>query len=173
MTRNRAERRPRLEREALFASRTLVDRMRALYRELERRTDAPITMHRALVCVGNEPGISASGLAAALGMQRPAISHVLKGLAERGWIERRREDSDQRSVRLYITARGRKVLGATAGRAAGTLQRSVRKLSDDALAGLATGLQALLDHLPQTSPERVAHGRRASGRAATLRRRAS
>ncbi len=173
MTQNRAERRPRLEREALFASRTLVDRMRALYRELERRTDAPITMHRALVCVGNEPGISASGLAAALGMQRPAISHVLKGLAERGWIERRREDSDQRSVRLYVTSNGRRVLGATAGRAAGTLQRSVRKLSDDALAGLTAGLGALLNHLPEASPNSAMLERRTARRASRLRRRRS
>lgn len=173
MIRNRAERRPRLERQALFASRTLVDRMHSLYRELERRTDAPITMHRALVCVGNEPGISASGLAKALGMQRPAISHVLKGLAERGWIERRREDSDQRSVRLYVTANGRKVLGATAGRASGTLQRSVRRLSDEALAGLAAGLQALLEHLPETSRTTPVRRRRTSGHAATMRRGAS
>jgi DNA-binding MarR family transcriptional regulator len=173
MIRNRAERRPRLERTALFASRTLVDRMRTLYRELERRTDAPITMHRALVCVGNEPGISASGLADALGMQRPAVSHVLKGLAERGWIERKREDSDQRSVRLYVTAHGRRVLGATAGRAAGTLQRSVRKLSDDALAGLAAGLEALLDHLPETSPIMAVRRRRTARQAPRSRRRAS
>jgi len=159
-----ADSRPQLERLALFASRTLVDRMRTLYRELERQTDAPITMHRALDCIGGEPGISASKLADALGMQRPAVSHVLKGLAERGWIERKRQDNDQRSVRLYINAAGRAILSATSGRAAGTLQRSVRRLSDDALAGLAAGLEALLEHLPQASPSRAAPQRRNTAR---------
>jgi DNA-binding MarR family transcriptional regulator len=156
--------RPQLERLALFASRTLVDRMRTLYRELERQTDAPISMHRALACIGNEPGISASRLADALGMQRPAVSHVLRGLAERGWIERKRQHEDQRSVRLYATAAGRGILGATSGRAAGTLQRSVRRLSDDALTGLALGLQALLEHLPDTSPSRASPRHRNTGR---------
>jgi DNA-binding MarR family transcriptional regulator len=166
--------RPQLERLALFASRTLVDRMRALYRELERQTNAPITMHRALTCIGNEPGISASNLADALGMQRPAVSHVLKGLAERGWIQRKRQHDDQRSVRLYVTTAGRAILGATAGRASGTLQRSVRRLSDDALAGLTTGLQALLEHLPDTSATRGKPQSRidARGRAPTIRRQA-
>lgn len=152
--------RAQLERQALLASRTLVDRMRTLYRELERQTDAPITMHRALACIGNEPGISASRLATALGMQRPAVSHVLRSLAERGWVERERQDDDQRSVRLFVTAAGRGILSATAGRASGTLQRSVRRLSDDALAGLAAGLQELLEHLPETSPAAVTTRRR-------------
>ncbi|HEY4645365.1 MAG TPA: MarR family transcriptional regulator [Steroidobacteraceae bacterium] len=162
--RDDADSRPQLERLALFASRTLVDRMRTLYRELERQTDAPITMHRALACIGNEPGISASRLADALGMQRPAVSHVLKGLAERRWIERKRQHDDQRSVRLYVTAAGKAILGATAGRASGTLQRSVRRLSDEALAGLALGLQALLEHLPDTALSRAMPQRRNTGR---------
>jgi len=162
--RDDADSRPQLERLALFASRTLVDRVRTLYRELERQTDAPITMYRALVCIGNEPGISASKLADALGMQRPAMSHVLKGLAERGWIERKRQDNDQRSVRIYINAAGRGILSATSGRAVGTLQRSVRRLSDDALAGLAAGLEALLEHLPHASPSRAAPQRRNTAR---------
>lgn len=141
-------RRAEFERAALLAARTLVDHMRALYRELERMTDAPITMHRALNCIGEQPGVTASGLALALGMQRPAVSHVLRGLAARGWVERRRHDADQRSVRLHVTAPGQQILNKTGGRAVGTLQRSVRRLSLEQLKGLGAGLEALLAHLP-------------------------
>lgn len=155
--------RRQLERSALLAARTLVDRMRTLYRELERRTDAPITLHRALNCIAESPGMTASNLATALGMQRPAVSHALKGLAGRGWIERRRHDADQRSVRLHVTARGQQVLGATAGRAVGTLQRCVRTLSAPQLRGLAAGLEAVLLNLPPPPPiKRVRRYRRAS-----------
>lgn len=149
-----------LERDALLSARALVDRMRALYRELERMTDAPITVHRALTCIGEEPGIPASRLATRLGMQRPAVSHVLKGLVARGWIERRRHEGDQRSVQIHPTADGLQILRMTSGRAVGTLQRAVRALSARELRQLADGLAALLVRLPdpQTShaPARAA-----------------
>jgi DNA-binding MarR family transcriptional regulator len=141
-----------LERDALLSARALVDRMRTLYRELERMTDAPITVHRALACIGEDPGIPASRLATRLGMQRPAVSHVLKGLAARGWIERRRHEGDQRSVQIHPTADGQQILRATSGRAVGTLQRAVRGLGARQLQQLADGLAALLARLPDAQP---------------------
>ena len=156
--------RERLEQRALLATRSLVDRMRALYRELERLTGAPIVVHRALACLGEEPGITASRLALALGMQRPALSHVLRGLVERGWVERVRSEFDQRSVRIYLTAAGRHVVGATAGRAVGALQRAVRRLSNGGLEGLATGVEELLPYLPEPSASRQPGPRRSARR---------
>jgi len=141
-----------LERDALLSARALVDRMRTLYRELERMTDAPITVHRALTCIGEEPGIPASRLATRLGMQRPAVSHVLKGLVARGWIERRRHEGDQRSVQIHPTSEGLQILRVTSGRAVGTLQRAVRGLSAPELRQLAGGLAALLVRLPDAQP---------------------
>jgi MarR family transcriptional regulator, organic hydroperoxide resistance regulator len=146
------EAREALESKALVAARALVDRMRTLYRELERMTDAPITLHRALVCIGNEPGLTASKLAAMLAMQRPAVSHVLKSLVARGWIERRRSEDDQRAVRVYPTAAGKQLLQATAGRAVGTLQRAVCNLSTRDLERLTEGIEAVLQHLPEPTP---------------------
>ena len=147
-----AQSRDALEKRALLASRALVDRMRTLYRELERMTGAPITLHRALVCIGNEPGLPASRLAARLGMTRPAVSQTLKTLTTRGWIERRRSDTDQRAVQIHCTSAGRQILQATAGRAVVTLQRAVCNLSDAHLAHLAAGVERLLEELPEPSP---------------------
>jgi DNA-binding MarR family transcriptional regulator len=148
-----------LEIEALLSARALVDRMRELYRELERMTEAPITVHRALTCIGEDPGLAASQLAVRLGMQRPAVSHVLKGLVARGWIERRRHEGDQRSVRIHPTAEGLQILRATAGRAVGTLQRAVRGLNHTELQQLATGLASLLRRLPESSNVGAGAGR--------------
>jgi hypothetical protein len=67
-----------LQRQAVIATRSLVDRMRRLYRELEQLTGAPITLHRATLCIGEEPGLAASDLARRLGMKRPAVSQVLR-----------------------------------------------------------------------------------------------
>jgi len=146
------EAREALENAALVAARALIDRMRALYRELERMTGAPITLHRALVCIGNDPGLTASKLAATLGMRRPAVSRVLKSLVARGWIERRRSEDDQRAVRVYPTSAGKQLLHATAGRAVGTLQRAVCNLSTRDLERLTEGIEAVLQHLPEPTP---------------------
>lgn len=160
-----AARRLEFEQRALFAARALVDRMRALYRELEQLTGAPISMHRALNGIGAEPGIQASRLAAALGMQRPAISHLLRGMVERGWIERVRAESDQRAVRIYLTAAGERMLKLTAGRAAGILQRSVRALPDADVERLALALPPLVQQLPAGSRSGSAAPARRRGRA--------
>lgn len=144
-----------LERQALLCARALVDQMRAYYRELEQLTSAPISMHRALNAIGANPGLQASQLAIALGMQRPAISQVLKGLVERGWVERVRVESDQRAVRLFLTSGGGKMLQATAGRAVGRLQRAINSLSDEHVRQLADALPALLQRLPARPGQRL------------------
>jgi DNA-binding MarR family transcriptional regulator len=140
---------------ALIAARAFLDEMRTRYRELEKRTGASITMHRVLACVAEEPGVSASRLANALGMKRPALSHLLKGLAERGWIERRRTPADQRTVQVHLSPAGRLVVAATAGRAVGTLQRAIANLSGPEVAALSSGLAALLRELPPPHAEDV------------------
>ncbi len=149
---NNTAARAALERRALLAARELVDRMRSLYRELEQLTGAPIGLHRALVCIGDEPGLTASRLAARLGMRRPAVSQTLKSLTLRGWIERRRSDLDQRAVQIHPTAAGRQVLRATAGRATFTLQRAVCQLPQGQLEQLAGSVELLLGLLPASGP---------------------
>lgn len=148
------------ERSALLATRAFIDDMRARYRELERETGASISMHRALSCVAVEPGISASALALALGMKRPALSHLLKALVEKGWLDRTRPRSDQRAVQLRLTAAGAQVVEATAGRSVGTLQRAVARLSDAEVTALARGLAGLLRELP--APQRIPARRQGS-----------
>jgi len=138
-----------LDSRALHAARMLVDRMRRLYRDLERTTGAPIALNRALVCIANDPGMPASRLAFELGLQASAVSHILRALVERGWAERNRDPADQRSVRLDLTAAGREVLQASSGKALGTMQRAVRSLSIDEVAGLIAGLEALLLRIPE------------------------
>ena len=146
----RTPRRAVREHRALLAARALVDRMRGLYRELEQLTGAPIGLHRALNVIGAAPGIQASRLAQALGMQRPAVSQLLRGMVARGWIERRRGEPDQRAVQIHLTASGRRMLKVTVGRAIGILQRAVATLDDADVERLAESLPRLLQHLPET-----------------------
>jgi DNA-binding MarR family transcriptional regulator len=148
-----------IEQSALMRARELVDRMRSLYRELEVATGAPVVMHRALAIIAAEPGIPASHLAAALGLQRSTMSHVLKALSLKKWVERRRSDEDARSVRVHVTAAGRSVLNATAGRVSGVLQRAVRQIDEQQLQQLDQSLEVLLRHIGPFRPVVVKNGR--------------
>ena len=144
-------RRAALENRALLAARELIDRMRSLYRELEQLTGAPIGLHRALVCIGDEPGLPPSRLAMRLGMQRPAVSQLLKSLTMRGWIERQRSELDQRAIQIHPTAAGRQILRATAGRAVFVLQRAVCQLPQAELENLTSSVELLLTLLPESN----------------------
>lgn len=146
-TRHGVSDRAELEAQALLAARDLVDHMRIVYRDLERLSGAPISMHRALHAIDAEPGLQASKFAAALGMQRPAASHLLRALVGRGWIRRGRTQSDQRAVQIHLTAAGQRMLKLTSGHTAGVLQRSMRALDDVDVERLARALPLLVQEL--------------------------
>jgi MarR family transcriptional regulator, lower aerobic nicotinate degradation pathway regulator len=56
-----------------------------------------------------EPGIDQVGLAARLGIDRNNTSVILKEMEERGLVERRVNDVDQRARLLHLTPRGEKL----------------------------------------------------------------
>jgi len=157
----------------LAAARALVERVARLHADLERTTGAPIAMLRVLVCIEREPGVRVSRVATLLAMKGPALSHVLRGLVQRGWISRDRSPQDERVVELHLTSAGRRVLRATSGRAVGILQRAVERLPAAALPSLADGLESLILQLPPMpdTPSTAAVPRRTqTGRPRRLRR---
>lgn len=153
------EQRLEVQQAALLLARSLVDRTRSLYRELEYSTGAPVQAHRALALIADSPGIQSSHLAASLGMERSALSHLLRTLSEQGWIERRRESHDQRSVHLHVTRAGHDMVGATAGRMVGVLQNAVQQLDDSHLLELESALRALMQHIEIPAPVSVSSKR--------------
>jgi DNA-binding MarR family transcriptional regulator len=55
-------------------------------------------------------GRSQRALADELGLPGSRVVNLVDTLEERGWLERRTDESDRRARRLYLTARGRRVL---------------------------------------------------------------
>ena len=54
-----------------------------------------------------EDGLSQRDLAEALHITPPTASNTLQRMERDGWIERRRDDADQRIVRVYLTEKAR------------------------------------------------------------------
>jgi len=140
----------------LLSARLFADSMRALYVELEELTDAPVSMHRALNVIAMDSGLPASRLAERLGMRRPALSQLLRGLVTRGWVARQRAETDQRVVRIYLTPAGQRLVKSTSGRAVSMLQRAVRGLSVADLERLAKSVPVLVEQLPKRASRRRA-----------------
>jgi DNA-binding MarR family transcriptional regulator len=63
----------------------------------------------ALFQLWQEEGISQSALAQALHITPPTATNTLKRMERDGWIKRRREESDQRVVRVYLTEKSRRL----------------------------------------------------------------
>jgi DNA-binding MarR family transcriptional regulator len=64
----------------------------------------------ALLAVSEHDGATVGALAERLSLDFGTLSPLLKSLSERGYIERRRQKTDERSVANYISPAGRAVL---------------------------------------------------------------
>jgi DNA-binding MarR family transcriptional regulator len=61
----------------------------------------------ALVLIEQNPGASQSKVSAALGIQKGNFVAIIAALENRGWVRRRKSQSDGRTYSLELTARGR------------------------------------------------------------------
>jgi DNA-binding MarR family transcriptional regulator len=99
---------------------------------------------RALVELLAAHGIAQGELASLLGLEKSTVSRLAAGLEQKGWIQRGRDEGNQRYVRLYLTPAG----SAIAARLLQTWQskqaRIIASLTDAERAGLAAGLGGLL-----------------------------
>lgn len=132
-----------LEREA-------VEAQRAVYRELFRTTiagllDTEITMAqlKALALADREPDCSIGLVAEGLRVKVPAASLLVDRLVRSELAERVRDPGDGRRVLVRPTAAGRELLARVRHGGESRLHGLVSGLSDDELAALARGSQAL------------------------------
>jgi DNA-binding MarR family transcriptional regulator len=114
------------------------------------------TEARALIELVTAHGIAQGELAGLLALDKSTVSRLAAGLERKGWVRRGRDETNQRYVRLYLTAAG----GEAAARVWQAWQareaRILASLSEDERAGLAAGLRGLIRGLSadrgQTGP---------------------
>jgi DNA-binding MarR family transcriptional regulator len=61
----------------------------------------------ALLELSREAGLSQNGLASRLRLEKSTVSRIVTLLERRGWVERKRDKSDTRIVRVHLTGDGR------------------------------------------------------------------
>jgi len=70
------------------------------------REDLTPLQYAAFPLLRSDPGLDQIGLAARIGIDRTNVGLVIDHLEKRGLVERRIDDNDRRSRRLYLTSRG-------------------------------------------------------------------
>jgi DNA-binding MarR family transcriptional regulator len=102
---------------------------------------------RALIELVAARGISQGQLGTLLGLEKSTVSRLAAGLERKGWIERGRDEANQRYIRLYLTPEGSRV-AATVWQAWQSRQaRILSGLSGREREGLAAGVRGLIREL--------------------------
>lgn len=105
----------------------------------------------ALWQISAQPGQRVSELAAALHIHPSTASNLLDKLEAGGLVRRERRDSDNRVVRLYLSAVGLKLVKEIPGPMKGQLRQALQQVPAPILIGLFKGVTAVLDLMDEAS----------------------
>lgn len=91
----------------------LVDTLHQINREMGRYARGILAEHEmpmSLLMISKhikaEPGITISEMARRTGIAKSHVSNQIRKLEQRGWVEKRSDNDDQRILRLYLSEQG-------------------------------------------------------------------
>ena len=125
--------------------------IRRHYQDVEKVTGVSGAQLWALAHVAASPGAGVGALAQALAVHQSTASNLLRDLAARGLVMRRRGGADQRNVQLFATAKGARVLRRAPRPRIGVLQQALADLPARRLVRLNRELDQLLSAMQRKS----------------------
>lgn len=129
------------------------------FQRVESRSGVSGAQLWALAELQRRPGLTISQVAQALSIHLSTSSNLLDKLENQGFVRRERRSKDQRVVKVYLTATGKRMLAKAPESPEGVIPDALSKMSGAALRRLHQDLAVLLDH---------ASGRNGSGAARQL-----
>ena len=121
--------------------------LRLLRRNLDRRMRLTQAQWRALAFLSRNEGINQAGLADLLEVRPITMARLIDRLEQDGWVERRRDPSDRRAVRLYLTPKAGPLLEEIYGLADETRELALGGLSVPARNQLIDSLTTIKNNL--------------------------
>jgi len=88
-------------------------------------------------------GARQGDLAERMNMSAPSMTRLVEILEEAGWVERRRDPTDQRCLLLALSPLGRKTIETVRDEASTQLGQDARELTDEERATLAAAVPVL------------------------------
>ncbi len=138
--------RPKREKmlDVLSQFRIVINSVRSHYRAVERRAGVSGAQLWALAEVAREPGTQVGRLARRLAIHQSTASNLLTSLERQGLVTRER-GADQRSVEIYPTRKGTRLLGKAPQPPIGVLQQALSELPAANLRRLNRELTGLIE----------------------------
>lgn len=141
----------RRHRQVLRQFRILLAAVREQFHRVDPGAGLGTVQAWALSIIEAQPGIGVARLASALDVRQPTASNVVKSLCGRGLIERRRGESDRRTVQLFVLDEGRSLLPRARSVFSGPLASALSNLDTKTLLELGEDLRKVLARMPSGS----------------------
>lgn len=102
--------------------------------------------------IHDRPGIRVTELAGKMSLHQSTVSNLVEKLNNSGHLQRVREATDNRIVRLRLTAMGKRTVIRAPGPARGVLPDALEHLDRRSLKKLSTALDSLVDAMKVRAP---------------------
>jgi len=123
-------------------------------REVLAQHELPFTMMIISKQIAHEPGITISELARRTGIAKSHISNNIRALNQRGWVEKRGDNADQRLMRLYLTEPALEHFMLMKKEIKRELSSLVSDITEERALNLIDGLQEIKAALAQGEPDK-------------------
>jgi DNA-binding MarR family transcriptional regulator len=138
---------------ALHAFRMIMRAVRRHYQVMERHTGISGAQTWALSLIADQPDMTVSGLASAMGTHQSTASNLVDKLVQCGLIERVKANADLRVTNLRVTVSGQEKLDASSGPVSSLLPDAITRLQPPQLQRLNQSLGDLLGMLSELEAE--------------------
>ncbi|GAA1121742.1 MarR family winged helix-turn-helix transcriptional regulator [Nocardiopsis composta] len=123
--------------------------LRARMDESLRPLGLTTPQYSCLEAIDRHPGGSNSDIARSVFVTRQTMNTLLRGLQQRGLVQRAERANAGRAIPTTLTEEGRRLLAEASGRAAGINQAMTDALGPDLADALALGLSRCIDTLEE------------------------
>jgi len=114
------------------------------FKQIEERCGVSSSQLWVLWELQKTPGLKVSELAGKLAIHQSTASNLIEKASKKALISKKREDLDQRVVRLYLTETGREIVKKAPGSPRGVLTEAIDQLSIQDLVQLQNSLEILI-----------------------------
>ena len=127
------------------------------FRQVERTAGVSGAQLWLLAELAERPGSRVKDLAASMALHQSTVSNLLEALTRRKLLVRKRDEVDQRVVRVFLTAAGERLVRKAPGPARGVLPDALEGLPPAALRRLDESVATLLRGMKPPSGAALTH----------------
>lgn len=123
------------------------------------KADLTPRQYAVLVCVGQNPDVSQTGLVEQTGVDRSTLADVVRRLVKKGLLQRKRTKRDARMYAVRLTAKGQGILSSVKPVASKVDQRILAVLKSDQRSNFIESLGEIVKAMTRSA----AQGRAVAG----------